>query len=123
MYTRHLFLGVSTVFIVVAFARAADEAPVVQAAQGVVDKVEKDSLTIKPRGKDGRFEKAVVLKLTGTSKISTLSTQMRGKATIFVQKETDSKELQPNQPIALVYATGQGGTVLLTAVVLPATAK
>jgi hypothetical protein len=117
MYTRQLFFGVSTLFLLVTLARAADEAPVLQTAQGVVDKVEKDTLTIKPRGKDGRFEKALALKLTGTSKISTLSTQIRGQAVVLVQKDTDLKDLKANQPIALVYATGKAGTVLLTGVV------
>ena len=103
--------------------RAADDEPAIQTAQGVVEKVEKDTLTVKPRAKDGRFEKTLVLKLTGTSKVSTLSTQMRGNQTVMVQKDTDPKSLQPNQPIAFVYATAKAGDVLLSAVVQPAPAK
>src|SRR5581483_3630274 len=57
--------------------RAADEAPTIDTAQGVVDKADKEALTVKPRDKAGKFEKTLVLKLTGTSKASTLSTQTR----------------------------------------------
>src|SRR5437660_11553671 len=64
--------------LLVGLLRAADDAPALQTAQGVVEKVEKDTLTVKPRAKDGRFERPLVLKLTGTSKVSTLSTQTRG---------------------------------------------
>ena len=95
----------------------------IQTAQGVVEKVEKDTLTVKPRANDGRFEKTLVLKLTGTSKVSMLSTQTRGNQTIMVQKDADPKSLQANQPIAFVYATGKAGDVLLSAVVQPVPAK
>jgi hypothetical protein len=40
-----------------------------------------------------------------------------------VQKKTDAKDLQPNQTIAVIYTTGVGGTVLLSAVVQPAAEK
>ncbi len=114
--------GVLLVFGV-GLVSAADDAPALQTAQGVVEKVEKDTLTVKPRSKDGRFEKALVLKLTGTSKVSTLSTQTRNNTTVLVQRDVDPKGLQANQPIALVYTTGKTGDVLLSAVVEPAPAK
>jgi hypothetical protein len=103
--------------------RAADDDGALQTAQGVVEKVDKDTLTIKPRAKDGRFEKNLVLKLTGTSKVSLLSTQVRDNNAVLVQKDTDPKDLQANQPIAVVYTTGKAGTVLLSAVVQPTPGK
>jgi hypothetical protein len=107
----------------VGLVQAADETLALQTAQGVVEKVEKDTLTVKPRAKDGRFEKTLTLKLTGTSKVSTLSMQTRGNSAVFVQKDTDPKALQAGQPITLVYATGKEGDVLLSAVVQTAPMK
>jgi hypothetical protein len=115
-----LTLSIALLITAACLARAADETPAVQTAQGVVDKVEKDTLTVKPRAKDGRFEKTLVLQITGTSKISTLTTQTRAQKTVVVQKDTEAKDLQPNQPIALIYATSNNGMVLLAAVVQPA---
>jgi len=46
--------------------------PQLVSAVGSVDKAGKDVLTIRPRGADGKFQKAVTLKVTGTSKVSIL---------------------------------------------------
>jgi hypothetical protein len=105
----------------VGLVRAADDAPALQTAQGVVQKFEQGTLTVKPSAKDGRVEKT--LALTGTSKVSTLSTQTRGTNTVFVQKDIDPKGVQAGQPIALVYAIGKGDDVLMSAVVQRAPAK
>jgi hypothetical protein len=86
-------------------------------AHGQVEKVEKDTLTFQPRDAKGKFGKSVVLKLTGTSKITTLSTRMQDKKLVLVQKETDLKDLQAKQPIAVIYATVNETPVLLSAVV------
>jgi len=88
-------------------------------ASGTVSKVTGDTLTIRPRDPDGRFGKNLLLKLTGTSKITSLSEQKRGGKLVFVQRDTDAKDLEPNRQIAVIYAAGQP-PVLLSAVVLPA---
>jgi hypothetical protein len=88
-------------------------------ATGSVDKVEKDTLTIRPRGPGGKFEKNLALNITGTSEITTLTSQKRAGKVVFVQKKTDAKDLQPNQTIAVIYTTGASGSVLLAAVVQP----
>ncbi|MFO0808330.1 MAG: hypothetical protein U0746_06880 [Gemmataceae bacterium] len=93
--------------------------PPIAAAHGVVDKATKDTLTIKPRGVDGKFEKAMEFQLTGTSKITVLTQQMRGGKQVAVQNEVDAKDLKANQNIALIYTPGTAGPVVLTAVVLP----
>ncbi len=105
--------------LLAAAVRAADAAPSLATAQGIIDKVEKDSLTVRPRGAGGKFEKSLVLKLTGTSKISTLTFQTRGGKSVPVQKDTDAKDLSAKQMIAVLYTLGADGPVLLTAVVLP----
>jgi hypothetical protein len=90
---------------------------------GAVDKVGKDSVTVQPRSVGGRFEKAVTLLVTGTSRVTRLSHEKRAGKEVFVQKDAEAKDLKAKQSIAAVYATGKGGNVLLTAVVLPASGK
>ena len=60
-----------------------DETPALSTAQGVVDKADKDAVTIKPRGPDGKFQKAISLKVTGTSKVSILTLQKRGDKVVL----------------------------------------
>src|SRR4051812_15143429 len=87
-------------------------------AHGTVETVDKDSLTIKTRQADGKFGKTLVLQLTGTSRISTLQPQSRGGKAVMTQRETEAKDLQARQLIAVIYADGDK-PVLLTAVVQP----
>src|SRR5262249_50102005 len=102
---------------------AGDTPPVPLAlAQGMVDKVEKDSLTMRPRGPDGRFQKSLVLKVTGTSNF-TIITDRKGKGKmVLVQKSAGAKDMQTGQHIAVIYAPEKDGGVLLSAVAQPAKA-
>jgi hypothetical protein len=86
-------------------------------ANGRVEKVEKNLLIVQPRAATGQFGKSVRLQLTGTSKITTLTAQTRGGKQVLVQRDTDAKDLKPRQPIAVIYATGKDGAILLSAVV------
>ena len=86
-------------------------------AQDLDEKVEKESVTILPRGADGKFGKAITLKLTGTSKITALSMQKRGDKLVPVQNEAKAKDLQPKQPVAVIYTGEKEGLILLSAVV------
>jgi hypothetical protein len=116
--------GVVLVFVFLAGRCAAQEAaPALRIAKGVIEKVEKDALTILPRESSGRFGKSVTVQLTGTSKISTLTTQKRGGKVVHVQRDTDAKDLQAKQGIAIIYASGSAGPVLLAAVVQPEAEK
>jgi hypothetical protein len=110
---------VPVLFIFAARGLPADDAPALFIAKGVIDKVDKGTITIRPRSADGRFERALVLKVTGTSKISTLTIQKRGGKAVNVQRDTDAKDLQPKQGVAIIYTTGSAGTVLLAAVAQP----
>jgi hypothetical protein len=104
--------------------KTADDLPALLTTSGVVDKADKESLTVKPRGADGKFQKTLVLKVTGTSKVAVLAPQKRGDKVILTQREVDAKDLVAGQVIAVVYAeTGKDGSVLLTAVAHPAPAK
>src|SRR5262249_11823867 len=92
--------------------------PSLAVAQGVVDKADKESLRVKPRGADGKFQKTITLKLTGTSKLTVLSPQKRGDKMVLTQRDADSKELASGQAVAVIYAeAGKEGLVLLSAVV------
>jgi hypothetical protein len=104
--------------------KGADALPALLTASGVVDKASKDSLTVKPRGADGKFQKTLVLKVTGTSKIAVLTPQKRGNKLVLTQREIEAKDLVAGQHVAVVFAeAGKDGTILLTAVAHPAPAK
>ncbi|HTU20281.1 MAG TPA: hypothetical protein VMG10_19610 [Gemmataceae bacterium] len=101
---------------------AADPPPLLT-AQGTVEKVNANTLTVRPRGPDGKFGKSLVLKITGTSTVRTLTPRMQKSSVIMVQTDTKPKDLQPKQSIALVYTLVKDSPVLLTAVVQPPSAK
>jgi len=92
-------------------------------AHGTVDKASRESLVLRPRDPEGRFGKSMTLKLTGTSKITTLTSQVRAGKLVMVQRDTEAADLQPKQLIAVIYTTGKDGSILLTAVVQPASEK
>jgi len=100
----------------------AGDTPSLLTASGTVVKVEKDKLTIQARGEGGKFGKNLVLRLTGTSKVTVLTEQKRGGKMVPVQNEVPAKELQPNQHLAVIYGGGKNA-VLLSAVALPAPSK
>jgi len=106
--------------LLAAVGLGADTQPDLTIARGVVDKVEKDSITFTPRTAEGKFEKSVTLKLTGTSKLSTLTTRTQKDKVTLVQKDASPQDLQARQTIAVIYAAGSDGPVLLSAVVQPA---
>jgi hypothetical protein len=110
-------LLIVTFFFLAGFV-CAGGTPTLGTASGTVSKAGADSLTIRPRGAEGKFEKAITLKLTGTSKITVLSQQKRAGKLVHVQKDVDAKDLESNQQIAVIYAGGTKMPVLLSAVVL-----
>ena len=69
---------------------------------------------------EGRFGTNLVLRVTGTSKLTTLAPQKRGRRVVVTQRDTDLKELQRNQAIAVVYITAGKDSVLLAGVAQPA---
>lgn len=104
--------------------KGADDSPSLATAHGVVDKADKDTVTVKPRGSDGKFQKTLVLKVTGTTKVSILTPQKRGEKVVLTQRDADTKDLTAGQAIAVIYAdAGKDGAVLLSAVVQPAATK
>ncbi len=122
MRTRTMAAGIVVLLCLGAAGRAQDTPPL-HHAHGTVEKVEKDALTIRPRGPDGKFEKSLRLTLTGTSKITTASLRKQGKGAVVVQRDTDAKDLAQGQHVAVIYTTGPAGSVLLAAVAQSAPAK
>lgn len=113
-------LGLALMIVVVAAAQAqtADPPPLLT-AQGAIEKVDAGKLIVKTRGPDGKFGKNLVLQITGTTKIATLTPRMQKGRMVMAQKDTDAKELQPRQFIALVYTMVKDSPLLLAAVVQP----
>jgi hypothetical protein len=86
--------------------------------QGLVDKADKDTITVKPRGAGGKFEKTMELKLVGTSKVTTLVPLKKDGKVVYTRRETQARDLKANQPITAIYAKAKGGgNILLTGVV------
>jgi hypothetical protein len=107
-----------------ALAAAAPAAhPALGTASGVVKKATANVLLVSPRSPDGRFKETLVLKVTGTTRVFMLTTEMRGGQLVAVQRATDPRPLQPNQGIAVIYTVVDNETVLLTAVVQPSPAR
>lgn len=96
----------------------------ISTAEGKITKVDKDSLSFEPREANGKFGKALTLKITGTSKFTTLAPQTRDKKLVMTQKETEAKDLAAGQIVAVIYAEPKGQEpVLLSAVAQPAADK
>jgi hypothetical protein len=106
-----------------AIALAGDSELAIETASGMVEKVEKGSVMVQTREAGGKFGKKLVLKLTGTSKLTQVSQEKRGGKLVTVQREADPKDLESRQAIAIIYATGGEDNVLLSAVIQRATAK
>jgi hypothetical protein len=117
MPRQSIVFALVAVFALAANAPAAD-IPVIT-ANGVVEKTTKDSLTFLPRKADGKFDRSVVLKVTGTSKITIVGTRMSGKKLVLTQREADIKALQKNQKVSIIYVRGKEGNILLSAVAQP----
>jgi hypothetical protein len=113
--TRLLCAGVVGLLLA-GFVLAGDAPVPLATAHGVVEKVEKESLTLRPRSADGKFQKNLTLKLTGTSKVTLVTLQKRAGKMVPVQKEIEPKELQPNQGLAVIYTPEKTGGVMLSAV-------
>jgi hypothetical protein len=105
--------------LILGAAALAQTAPVTT-ARGKVLKADKESLTLQPRDDGGKFGKAITLRVTGTTRITTLAPQTRDKKLVMTQKETDAKDLTAGQMISVIYATPKGeDPVLLSGVVEP----
>lgn len=105
-----------------AVALAGDAAPELSTAMGTVEKAEKEALTFQSRGPGGKFGKKVVLKVTGTSKVTLVTLEKRAGKLVPVQRDIEAKDLETGQHIALIYTSGTD-PVLLSAVVHNAPAK
>jgi hypothetical protein len=121
MWRAPFCLALTSLLLLVGRAPAQD--PTLRTATGTVDKVGKDTVTLRPRAISGQFEKSLTLKLTGTSKLSLLTTQKRGNRLVPVQRDADARDLQANQTIAVICAMSPTGAILLAAVAEPATER
>jgi hypothetical protein len=119
MSRLRIALPMAVLLLLAGLSRAADQDAALLTATGTVDKASKTSLTITPRGKTGRFEKSITLRVTGTSNLSLLTTQTRAGKTVNVQRTVDAGDLSAGQNIAVIYTTGPAGSVVLAAVAQP----
>ena len=117
MSRSRLFAFLSITVLLGPLVLAAEDTPRPLTTLGVIEKVEKELVTIKHRAADGKFDKSLVLKLTGTSRLSVLSTQKRGDKLVLVQKDMEAKNLAEKQQIAVIFANNGDDHVLLAAVV------
>jgi hypothetical protein len=113
---RRLAVVAVGLVLLAAVGRAAEP----QMEHGTITKASSKALTFEPRGTAGRFGKAVTLKVTGTSEVSTLRERKVGKKVVLVQEKTEVGALKKGQAIWVIYAGAKNDKVLLTAVVTPA---
>jgi len=116
---RCAVLSLVVVFAVAWLGFAADSPPL-SVAEGKVSKVEKDSITFQPRAAKGQFGKAITLRITGTSNLSSVAYQQRAGKPVLVQRKIEASDLKDNQLIAVIYSSAtKGESVLLAAVAQP----
>src|SRR2546430_2250893 len=99
---RAIMLVFAAWILLATAALAGGNAFSVASATGAVDKADADTLVLKPRTPDGKFAKHLTLKLTGTSKIASVSQEKRAGKLVFVQREVHMKDLESNQPISVI---------------------
>ncbi len=113
--TRVLAIVLTSLFLV-AVALGGDPALELATAHGSVTKADKEAVTIQPRTATGKFGKSLVLKITGSSKLTQATREKRGGKLVPVQRDLEAKELEAGQAIAVIYTAG-ADPVLLSAVV------
>jgi hypothetical protein len=86
------------------------------AASGVVSKATANVLFIYPQDANGELGPKMVLKLRGTSNVYLVTTHVRARQPVVVQRAIDPRSLAPNQPIAVIYTATRDEYILLSAV-------
>jgi hypothetical protein len=111
------FAGLSAAFLALCVGGTilAQEAEL-STVSGTVKKIEKDAIGVQTRGADGKFGKELMVKLTGTTKITLLTREKRAGKLVPVQRDFDPKDLEAGQSIVLIH-TGGTDPVLLSAVI------
>lgn len=120
MFHVRVFLGVLGYVCLLGLCRANEELPPLVAAQGTIEKVDKDAVTLRTRASEGKPSRNLVLKLTTASRLTTLRMHQRTGAASFDQKELRPEDLKRQQEIAVIYVAASPENVLLSAVVQPA---
>jgi len=108
--------------VLVSLAVAGGPTLTVESAHGAIEKVEGERLTFQTRGPGGQFGKKLTLRLTGTTKLTSVALEKRGGKLVPVQRDVDAKDLEPGQVIVVIYAGG-ADPVLLSGVVQRDAAK
>ena len=111
-------LLVLVVCLTATFSRA--ESPALSTATGTVEKAEKEPVAIHIGEKPG---KTLRLKITGTSRFTLLSPQVRDGKTVLTQRTAEASDLAAGQSIAAIYTMADKETVLLHAVITALEAK
>ena len=103
-----------TVLLVGSLAHA--DLPDVDTATGIVEKFDKETVTITLANK---AKKSIELKITGTSNFSLFAPQVRSGKTVITQRKAEATDLTKGQSIAVIYAESDKEYVLLNAVMKP----
>lgn len=117
MYRTYAVSSFLAAFLIVTVALAGEPGHGLATATGMVEKIDKESLAIQPRGPGGKFAKKLTLRMTGTSKLTVVSEEKRGGKLVPVQRELDVKDLETKQEIAVIYLVAGSDLTLLSGVV------
>lgn len=115
--TRSSVLIAVLIFVTGHGTSCAAELPL-QSVTGTVVKANAGLVILRPRLPSGQFGKAVVLKIRGTSRLTTVQFEARDGEPVAVQRVLESASLAPNRIVAAIYTVADGEEVLLTAVAL-----
>jgi hypothetical protein len=121
MIPRSIRIVVLLLLLTAARSPAAD-APLAT-THGRIVKANAKLVILRPPTQGGRLGDAIVLKLTGTSRVTVVTIQQRGGQPAAVQRDVEAKDLQPNQIIAAIYTVIDQDKVLLSAAVQPAAGR
>ncbi len=114
---RVAVLAIFLMGLAVAATATAGDGAALLTATGVIEKAGKDTLIIQPREAGGKFGKKLTLKVTGTSKISSVAFEKRAGKLVPVQRDVDARELEAKHSIAVIYTSEGARNILLSAVV------
>jgi hypothetical protein len=107
------------VLVLILAGRAPAQEPGVAVARGQVQKVDKDKLTVQSRMPDGKFGPVLVLRLTGTSRLTLATPRKMADGVAAAQKDIQAVDLRPGQEVAVIYLDlGDGMGIVLSLVTL-----
>jgi len=108
-------LGMQLVFAVTGLA--GEPVPRLMTAQGTIEAIEPERLTLQLHVPSGKRAEHLVLGITSSSRFAALAVSERGGRVAIAQEAIERKALKQRQHVAVIYTNQPDGPILLSAVV------